>query len=246
LHFHAPSATVLIAPEHISLLPIFPDVPTPSPTTSDQSRIPNIELLIISQTLTLYNAPSKIGISLPYSSITLHAIQRTPHGAGIYMQISLSPGNAAAHTNTDEYDQDELLEITILPDTAGEGEKEGVVSEMFDALSVCAGLNPDEVGSDEEEEEEDGILWEEDVEGGGEGLRLEGFPAGGGWITAENVGDFSFGDSVDGDVQTDGGVVLGPGAGTVRLRDEVERGESAGERRENVEETEEAKWRRIG
>ncbi|KAG0134388.1 regulator of volume decrease after cellular swelling-domain-containing protein [Tuber indicum] len=245
LHFHARSATVLIAPEHISLLPIFPDVPTPSPTTSDQSRIPNIELLITSQTLTLYNSPSKIGISLPYSSITLHAIQRTPHGAGIYMQISLSPGNAAAHTNTDEYDQDELLEITILPDTAGEGEKEGVVSEMFDALSVCAGLNPDEVGSDEEDKE-DGILWEEDVEGGGEGLGLEGFPAGGGWITAENVGDFSFDDSVDGDVQTDGGVVLGLGAGTVRLRDEVERGESAGERREDVEETEEAKWRRIG
>ncbi|KAG0636152.1 regulator of volume decrease after cellular swelling-domain-containing protein [Tuber brumale] len=248
LHFHAPSITILISPEHISLLPIFPDVPTPSPTTSDQLQISKIELLITSQTLTLYNAPSGIGISLPYSSITLHAIQRTSHGAGIYMQISLSPANAAAHTNTDEYDQDELLEITILPDLVGEGEKEGAVSEMFDALSVCAGLNPDEVGSDEDEDEdeEDGILWEEDVEGGGEGLRLEGFPAGGGWITAENVGDFSFGDPVDGDVQADGGVVLGPGAGTVRLRDEVEGEENAEERGENVEGTEEAKWRRIG
>ncbi|PWW78553.1 hypothetical protein C7212DRAFT_25819, partial [Tuber magnatum] len=116
LHFHAPSTTLLIAPEHISLLPIFPDVPTPSSAAPDQLQIPKIELLISSQTLTLYNAPSKIGISLPYPSITLHAIQRTPYGTGIYMQISLSPANAAAHTNTDEYDQDELLEITILPD----------------------------------------------------------------------------------------------------------------------------------
>lgn len=165
------------------------------------------------------------------------------------MQISLSPPNAAAHTNTDEYDQDELLEVTILPGPVGEREEEekeeGVVSEIFNALSVCAGLNPDEAGSDyyDEEEEEDGILWEGDVEGGGEGLKLEGFPAGGGWITAENVGDFRFGDPVEGDVQSDGGVVLGPGAGTVRLRDEVERGEVE----ENGEGTEEeAKWRKTG
>jgi len=162
------------------------------------------------------------------------------------MQISLSPANAAAHTNTDEYDQDELLEVTVLPGPIGEREEEGVVSEMFDALSVCAGLNPDEAGSDyddDDEEEEDGILWEGDVEGEGEGLRLEGFPAGGGWITADNVGDFRFDDPVEGDAQADGGVVLGPGAGTVRLRDEVESGE-VGENGEGTEE--EAKWRKTG
>ncbi|RPB03516.1 hypothetical protein L873DRAFT_1786936 [Choiromyces venosus 120613-1] len=251
LHFHAPSTTLLIAPEHISLLPIFPDAPTPSSsspsssaTAPDQLQIPKIELLISSQTLILYNAPSKIGVSLPYPSVTLHAIQRTPHGVGIYVQISLSPANATAHTNTDEYDQDELLEITILPDPVSEE----VVDEMFSALSVCAGLNPDEVGSgDDEEGDGDGILWEGDVEAGGEGVRFEGFPTGAGWITAENVGDFRFDDPAEGDAQGDGGIVLGPGAGTVRPRDEVERGEEEGEKEGAIGEgTEEAKWRRTG
>lgn len=85
------------------------------------------------------------------------------------------------------------------------------VKETFEALSRCADLHPDSgyVGD------------EEDGEGGGLSAVLGGMPGSGGWITSENAHEFEgeFGD--DGDEEMEEGVeLLGPGAGTRRVRED--------------------------
>lgn len=67
-------------------------------------------------------------------------------------------------------------------------------------------------------------------------------PGSGGWITAENVGEF-----FDGDGNFRGAGSLGEGAGSVRGRDEVEEEVDADGDRNGVEGgEEETKWRRTG
>lgn len=148
-------------------------------------------------------------------------------------------------------------------------ESESQAQRLYAALSACANLHPDPMsGSEvdgEDDEEEDGrgggqrpaIMFEGDQdvgavyplssggEGGGSGLPPP-MPGSGGWITAENVGEFF---DEEGNWRGDGGVGqeggasagLGEGAGTVRMREEDVDGEDAEGEGEGTEET---KWRR--
>lgn len=70
------------------------------------------------------------------------------------------------------------------------------VRAIFEAISACSDLHPDPNISDDEGEPELGT---------------------GGWITAENMNDF-----IDEDGNFIGGHTMGPGAGTVRPREETE------------------------
>lgn len=107
---------------------------------------------------------------------------------------------------------------------------------MYSALSACANLHPDphsesEDGGDEGMDGEQGgasrIQFESDVSGiytlsgGAEQAGLPPpMPGSGGWITAENVGDFF---DEEGNPRAGGwGVELGEGAGLVRGRDEMD------------------------
>ncbi|MCJ1314438.1 hypothetical protein MMC25_008120 [Agyrium rufum] len=155
---------------------------------------------------------------------------------------------------------------------------------LFKAVSACADLHPDppsqgsgspDVG-DVDMEMEDGGGKEEDGAysvlqgpGGGSGSGGGGrganglppaFPGSGGWITAENVGEF-----FDAEGNWRGGG-LGPGAGIVRMREEDEEDEEGGDdgdgRMDDAEDGgttsgginggngdvagEETKWRRTG
>ncbi len=105
-------------------------------------------------------------------------------------------------------------------------------------------------GSDEDGDEEGGgqrgaVMFEgdQDVDGvyplsnGTEGLPPP-MPGSGGWITAENAGEFF---DEEGNWRGDGG--LGGGAGTVRTREEDADGEGV-EGEGEGDGTEETKWRR--
>lgn len=146
------------------------------------------------------------------------------------MQISPTPA-ASETTNNEAYDDDEMLELTVLT-LPNEVDR---TNAFFKALSDCANLHPDLGNDSTDNEMEDPVTFE--------GARLEGFPAEGGWITAENVDQFRFNNAED---EERGGsiTVLGPGAGTIRPRGELsnevgdENGVNGG--------GEEAKWRRIG
>jgi nucleotide-sensitive chloride channel 1A len=175
--------------------------------------------------LILFNKTLSVGAAIPYLSLTLHAVQRVGTDTGLYMQISLTP-DIADTTNPDEHDEHELLELTLIPKAVEGGTPQtDVANAIFKALSTCTSLHSASM-TDSEGEDEDRILFE----GDGDEHRLEGFPGEGGWITAENVDQFRFED-----VEIpEGMTILGPGAGSVRPREEDDA--AAGE--------EDTKWRR--
>ncbi|KAL7274577.1 hypothetical protein RUND412_002523 [Rhizina undulata] len=234
LHFRSENSRLLVANSQVSYLPIFGDDAGSDEDQEKEKVFEGIDVWVTSENVIIFNTSSSSGVHLPYTSITLHAIQRVSDAStGIYMQISLSPSFAAT-SNPEAYDDEDLLELTVVPLP----ESDELTNDFFKALSDCSNLHPDADSSDADENE-DPIL----LEGGLEGARLEGFPEGlgeGGWITAENVDQFRFEDAPEGGAE--GMVVLGPGAGTVRARDEDE--PDVGQGINGGEGVEEAKWRR--
>jgi len=214
-----------------------------------------------------YNNKEPFGITIPYPAISLHAIQRLYAGTSttrystaptetntstvqaIFFQID--PAYATrSHSNPDlDDDEDgEAMELLLVPDAPEtieevyyEGEhteavqKESVKA-LFEAISRCADLHPDPA------EDGDGDDDEGDLGGrfGGGG----GMPGDGGWITAENMHEFegAFEDGQE-DGEDEGGrlVVLGPGAGTRRTREDDDDG-AVGEVVNGV--VDETKWQR--
>lgn len=152
---------------------------------------------------------------------------------------------------------------------AEEEESESQAQSLYTALSACANLHPDPISGSEADADvdEDGgggqrpaIMFDSDGDVGGVHPLGDGgnaalglpppMPGSGGWITAENVGEFfdeegnwrgEGGLGQEGGVGVGAGGGLGEGAGTVRSR--VEDGDG-----EDVEgeggEMEETKWRR--
>ncbi|KAL5350335.1 hypothetical protein ACLOAV_003902 [Pseudogymnoascus australis] len=164
-----------------------------------------VDIYVSSSNLTLFSATTSTGVEIPYQSITLHAIQRLPSPTpdtdgetvqGLYMQLDLAPPN-------DEDEMMDPLELILLPPTQSQtATTEEPIKVLFAAVSACSNLHPDAADSDEEMGETDRIVFEgsvgyEGISGlpgvvslpGDEGLPPP-FPGSGGWITAENVGDF--------------------------------------------------------
>lgn len=152
----------------------------------------------------------------------------------------------------DREDQDEsTVEVLLVPNTPtassdpgetpvnGDGAPDSSppnkakVQEIYEALCHCAELHPDP-SEDEDGQGEGGIL------GGGDPMAAL---SSGGWITSENAHEFegSFPDVDIGDAgaESEGVVLLGPGAGSRRARDEAE--ESV-----PVNGDDETKWQRTG
>jgi nucleotide-sensitive chloride channel 1A len=227
-------------------------------------RFPWVPLLTLDSKLLLYCNPSSVGVSIPYPSISLHAIQSLPDPTpgeqqGLYMQlISFAP----------EFEEDaepDSVSVTLIPTasappttetvaegpeptsedpvaTEGEPEQSPVVA-LFTALSDCSNLHPD---PDEEGNEEDGnlsrlmqagLIMPGDSQGG----LPPAMPGSGGWITAENMHEFFDADGnyigPEDEVDEEAGTdELGPGAGTVRTR-----GEDM-----DTAKTDDTKWQRTG
>ncbi|KAK7545085.1 regulator of volume decrease after cellular swelling-domain-containing protein [Phyllosticta citribraziliensis] len=272
LHLRAPHAT-LVQPKHIGAAATWPAFQSSSATNgqsttngdageSDETvTVGGVDVFVTSERLILFSSASSTGASIPYPTISLHAIQRldtglvaqTQHTHGIYMQLLLSEPRGV-----DDEDV-ETLELTLVPGADVEvpgappttseapASAEGAAASdtettttptqrLFAALSTCADLNPDR--SDDE----------------GEGGAGDDYPAPGtgGWITADNMDEFA---DAEGEFAGFGGIpVLGDMAGasgevpvvagTVRSREEEEDGgEGDGE---EAGEGEETKWRRTG
>jgi nucleotide-sensitive chloride channel 1A len=158
--------------------------------------------------------PTPTGISIPYPSIALHATMKWKSQVeALYMNISL---NDAENVNDEEDIQ--VLEITVLPPnysssttasststTSPDSNTESntaCIKDIFSAMNTCADLHPDPDASDAEDEEDDTA------------------PGATGWITADNMDEY-----LDEDGNFRGPVLggeeeLGPGAGTVRQRED--------------------------
>ena len=240
-----------------------------------QKAIEELDVWVTSDKLLLFSNTANTGISIPYPSISLHAIQALPQPSageqqGLYMQIISQP------PETGEDEEPESISMTVIPTasappqvatTSGtteeglEGEEkpeQTPVLAMFNALSACSNLHPDPIEPGDEDEEMGGDggsrLFRAGlaIPGASDGGLPPAMPGSGGWITAENMHEFvdDEGNWIGGDEQeeeeTEGdGDALGPGAGTVRSREDGEQGNGNGNAADG-EEGDETKWRRTG
>lgn len=185
-----------------------------TPTNGDathapiQEEIPSLQIFVASDYFTLFSPSASRGLHIPYPTISLHAQQSN----ALYMQLCLSD---ISQTADEDLETLELL-LTPVPSTTATDE-ESSAQALYAAVSACADLHPDPDSSEDGEEED-----------------MDTAPGAGGWITSENMADFT---DADGNfVMPEGG--LGAGAGSVRTAEQFEDAE------ENGADGEESKWRR--
>ncbi|KAK5258620.1 hypothetical protein LTR40_007544 [Exophiala xenobiotica] len=262
--------------------------PQPQPP-STQKVLDDVDVWVTSDKLFLFSPTANAGLSIPYPSISLHAIQSLPvpqpssgpgsstnapvQGQGVYMQLISS--------SEEQADDDELdsISLTIIPTASGppqtqpgddnvDPDADPIAAEdkplqtpimaMFTALSNCSNLHPDPVDPGDEEDQDDpsqSRLFQAGLAfpGASDGGLPPAMPGSGGWITAENMHEFvdedgnwieneNEGDEPRAeDIAQDDRLSLGPGAGTVRSREEEGDGHADGEAGDGAEET---KWQR--
>jgi len=247
---------------------------------STQKVLDDVDVWVTSDKLFLFSPSANTGLSIPYPSISLHAIQSLPvpqpsagsstnapvQGQGVYMQLISSSEEEAD-------DEPDSISLTIIPTASGPPETQAQSAEdvdpdtdpiaaedkplqtpimaMFTALSNCSNLHPDPVDpGDEDQDPSQSRLFQAGLAfpGASDGGLPPAMPGSGGWITAENMHEFldeqgnwieNEGDEDEAEegAQDDG---LGPGAGTVRPREEGD-GPADGEAGDGAEET---KWQR--
>ncbi|KAJ5104434.1 hypothetical protein NUU61_001781 [Penicillium alfredii] len=247
-----------------------------------------VDTWVTSDKFLLYSPATSAGISIPYPSICLHAIQRLrvpgtdTEVQGLYMQIATPTAPSA------DEDEEQCITLTVVPPhepgsvggssatveatTATVAERatqdlsdapeETPTQLLYDAVSACSNLHPDPVEPGDEEYEDDEVEGEADgedkvprhrtLEEQGEALYRLGREAldsrndlpppvagSSGWITADNMHEFfdEEGNWIAGGEPPS--LPLGPGAGTVRAREENGQTEENGEG-----EDDETKWRR--
>lgn len=159
------------------------------------------------------------------------------------MQIEFEPEASV----TD--DEPEIIEVTLLSPTSSDSATSAAetIQALFGAVSACSNLHPDPVSQEDEDMlDEDGdsrIVFEGNIgyegisglpgvtRGASDGGLPPPFPGSGGWITAENVGEYfdEEGNWIGGGDGQEEEEPLGEGAGRVRGRDEVDCGDEAAE-----------------
>ncbi|KAB5531273.1 benzoylformate decarboxylase [Coniochaeta sp. 2T2.1] len=252
LHYHATGVLARVYRSQCDSLAFFANpsplsFPEPSVDNPDEKCEQVVDLYINSENFTIYSPKAECGLSLPYPTITLHAISKIQNTAvdggqefpSVYLQLELSDGGE----DDESYD---TVELTLIPgpptspsSAANEPQPEET-KKMFEAISECSNLNPDPLGDEDDDEDEyDKIVFEGDVEGREEIPGLPGvyasdsglpppMPGSSGWITAENVHEYfdAEGNWIGGEEEEEGvSGELGEGAGRVRGRDEVDAAE---------------------
>lgn len=153
------------------------------------------------------------------SCITLSLVPPTEPGA-----VGGSTASAAAATST--------AAERATQDLSDEPE-ESPTQMLYNAVSACSNLHPDPVEPGDESDDEEGkFMFSEEygtVLGEAGGNMPPPMPGSSGWITAENMHEYF----------DEEGNPLGPGAGTVRGREEENGDQVDGE-------SDETKWRRTG
>jgi nucleotide-sensitive chloride channel 1A len=136
----------------------------------------------------------------------LTLFQTTPTSTGVeipYMNLSLNDPETV-----NEEEDIQTLELTILPPSYATNPDTACIKEIFNAMNTCADLHPDGDASGDED---------------GEDILDDTAPGASGWITAENMDEY-----MDENGNFTGMVIgndeLGPGAGTVRTREDTDQG----------------------
>ncbi|KAH7413629.1 regulator of volume decrease after cellular swelling-domain-containing protein [Phaeosphaeria sp. MPI-PUGE-AT-0046c] len=174
-------------------------------TEGEDALIKDVEIWVNSENLTFFQTtPTATGVAIPYPSIALHATMKYKSTVeAVYMNLSLNDPETV-----NEEEDIQTLELTVLPPNYSTNPDTACIKEIFNAMNTCADLHPDPDASGDED---------------GEDILDDSAPGASGWITAENMDQYmdengNFAGMVIGDDE------LGPGAGTVRTRDEGDEG----------------------
>ncbi|KAM5344973.1 hypothetical protein ACJ41O_010835 [Fusarium nematophilum] len=246
LHHRIQGAKAWIPKSQCGTLALFPADSSQKPSGPEGGSIngdveelveQTVDVFVNSESLTIFSTQVEAGVSIPYPSISIHAVKQIgPETQGqrtqaVWMQLEFSDGGSS----DDDFN---TVELTVIPPTTAESSEPSAAKHLYEAMANCSDLHPDPNDGDESEDEDayDRII----IEGSAEHEALDGFtgvmrgasdgglpppmPGSGGWITAENVHEYF---DEDGNWLADE-EELGEGAGRVRARDEVE-GEGAAE-----------------
>ncbi|PYH98642.1 hypothetical protein BO71DRAFT_480153, partial [Aspergillus ellipticus CBS 707.79] len=257
LHYHQQNCTLVVSERDLLSIPALNALRDASTTTAATAAptnghtdddipdkeivIPGVSVWVTSDKFLLHNPtptpPS--GLSIPYPTISLHAIQRlrlptsTTEVQGLYMQLA-SPTPTNAMTD----DEEECLTLTLVPPpstptstttttttTTTENlspeeqaqDQQTPTQALYAAVSACSNLHPDPVepGDEDEDDEDEGTgLFQSGVVALGDGGLPPPVDGSSGWITAENMHEFfdEEGNWIAGGEEPR--LSLGPGAGT--------------------------------
>ncbi|KAL8796919.1 MAG: hypothetical protein Q9182_007281 [Xanthomendoza sp. 2 TL-2023] len=264
LYHHSPATAILINSNELDSTPALKSLLPPQQQINGSSTegapddlgheitIEGVDIWVTSDKFLLFSPTLAAGISVPYPSISLHAVQRSPQPS-LLLQILSSSG-----PRFDDHDPEGTISMTIVPrsesapaslpqpEAPPQSSSPTTVERLFSALSACADLHPDPTSnSDVDADEDNAFASSADTEA--HYTQIDGLPppmpGSGGWITAENVGEF-----FDEEGSFRGGGGLGEGAGRVRGRGEDEGRDAVdGDGVEGGDgEGEESKWRRTG
>lgn len=192
LYYHEIDAKALLSKDNNAELPLFESSEHLEMVVSVAS-FEAIEVFVNSDNLTLFNRSNSKGVNIPYTTITLHAIQSICDPAdpsqklqGLYMQIEI-----AANQTQDESTQ---FILTIIPKPSISLSQPSI-NALFEAVSTCSNLHPDQSMEDDEPNIGNmSFLSVGDTPAFSAGQIDSGlppaFPGSGGWITSENVSEF--------------------------------------------------------
>ncbi|KAF5971367.1 LOT5 [Fusarium coicis] len=246
LHYHLEGAKAWIPKAQCGSLALFPADSSEKPSAPEGDSINGdveelveqaVDVFVNSEALTIFSPKVEAGVSIPYPSISIHAIKQlgpetdAPRTQAVWMQLEFSDGGA-------EDDDFSTIDLTIIPPKSDS--ESSVAKQLYDAMANCSDLHPDPNDGEEDEDEYDRIVFE----GSEEHQAIEGFtgvlrgasngglpppmPGSGGWITADNVNEYF---DEDGNWIGPGAErqeeELGEGAGRVRDRDEAEGADAA-------------------
>ncbi|TQS36303.1 hypothetical protein Golomagni_03254 [Golovinomyces magnicellulatus] len=202
LYFHDNNARALIVKSQLVKLPIC-EINSSENEPESSPKIAKVDVFVNSQKLIIFNPVERIGYAIPYSAITLHAIQRLKDPVdsyleiqGLYMQINISDCSG----NEQQDEDSTYVDLTLIPSPSSDTVTKPSIQTLYEAVSACSDLNPDLTsengGITEDVGEESRIIFEGTdglpgvFNGVSDGNLPPPFPGSGGWITAENVSQF--------------------------------------------------------
>ncbi|KAK5993729.1 hypothetical protein PT974_07166 [Cladobotryum mycophilum] len=215
LHLYITGAKASIPRSQCGTLAVFPadaagTASTEGQTGGDESAEELIEqtidIFVTSENFTIFSKQTESGVSIPYPSISIHAIKQINGSQAIWMQLDFADGGA---------DDDDF-------------------QTLYESISNCSDLHPDPNNGEEDDEDEyDRIVFEGGAEheaiegfsgvlrGAEDGSLPPPMPGSGGWITADNLHEYF--DTEGNWIGEEEAEELGEGAGRTRPRDELEK-----------------------
>ncbi|KAL7823827.1 regulator of volume decrease after cellular swelling domain-containing protein [Trichoderma gracile] len=246
LHYHLSGAKATIPRSQCGSLAIFPQDTPAAPNASnggdaneDEAAEELVEQIVdvfaTSENFIVFSSQAEAGVSIPYPTISIHALKTVDNQQAVWMQLDLADGGS------DDSDF-QTVELTIIPPQNPSSSSEASsAKQLYEAMANCSDLHPDPEVEDDDENEYDRIVFEGNVgheavegftgvlRGVSDGGLPPPMPGSGGWITADNVHEYfdADGNWIGGEQEGEGEEPeeLGAGAGRTRPRDELEKGE---------------------